>query len=60
MSDTIDQLVRRFEDGKLTRRELVMALSALVLMRPEARGQTADERATDLREHDESRHAHRF
>ncbi len=41
MSATIDQLVRRFEDGKLTRRELVMALSALVLMRPEARGQTS-------------------
>ena len=39
MSETIEHLVRRFEDGQLTRRELVMALSALVLMRPEARAQ---------------------
>ena len=39
MSETIDQLVRKFEDGKMTRRQLVMALSALVLMRPEAQAQ---------------------
>ena len=41
MSETIDHLVRKFEDGKVTRRELVMALSALVLMRPEARAQAS-------------------
>ena len=33
MSETIDQLVRRFENGGLTRRELVIALSSLVAMR---------------------------
>ena len=41
MNETIDQLVRKFEDGKVTRRELVMALSALVLIRPEARAQAS-------------------
>ena len=39
MSETIDQLVRKFEDGKMTRRQLVMALSTLVLMRQEAQAQ---------------------
>ena len=36
MSNVIDQLVRRFEDGGMTRRELVLALGALVMARPAA------------------------
>lgn len=32
--DTIDQLVRQFERGGLTRRELVVALSGLIALRP--------------------------
>ena len=36
MGEMIEQLVRRYEGGKLTRRELVLSLSALVLARPEA------------------------
>ena len=39
MSDTIDQVAGRPEEGTLTRRELVVALSALVLVPPEARAQ---------------------
>lgn len=37
MSEIIEQLVRRFEGGQMTRRELVLSLSALVM----ARGSTA-------------------
>ena len=39
MGKMIEQLVRRYEGGKLTRRELVLSLSALVLARPEASAQ---------------------
>ncbi len=42
MSETIAQVVRRFEEGKLTRRELALALSALLLMPSEARAQETD------------------
>ncbi len=39
MGEMIEQLVRRYEGGKLTRRELVLSLSALLLARPEASAQ---------------------
>ena len=34
MSAGIEQLVKRYEGGGMTRRELVLALSALVMARP--------------------------
>ena len=34
MSAAIEQLVKRYEGGGMTRRELVLALSALVVARP--------------------------
>ena len=34
MSAAIEQLVKRYEGGGMTRRELVLALSALVMARP--------------------------
>ena len=36
---TIESLVRRFEDGQLTRRELVLSLFALLLLQSEAEAQ---------------------
>ena len=36
MSETVERLVRRYEGGRMTRRELVLALSALVAARPAA------------------------
>jgi catechol 2,3-dioxygenase-like lactoylglutathione lyase family enzyme len=39
MSEIIEQLVNRFAGGQLTRRELVVSLSALVLARSEAAAQ---------------------
>ena len=39
MSEVIEQLVRRFEDGQLTRRELVLLLAGLLLVRPAAAAQ---------------------
>ena len=36
MSAAIEQLVKRYEKGRMTRRELVVALSALVVARPAA------------------------
>ena len=39
MSEMIEQLVRRYEGGQLTRRELVLSLSALLLVRREAAAQ---------------------
>ena len=38
MSEMIEQLVRRFEGGRLSRRELVLSLSALLLMQEKPRG----------------------
>ena len=34
MSEMVDRLVRRYEGGQMTRRELVVALSALMVARP--------------------------
>ncbi len=39
MSEMIEQLVRRYDGGQLTRRELVLSLGALLLARPEASAQ---------------------
>ena len=39
MSEIIDRLVGRYEGGQLTRRELVLSLSALLVARPEAAAQ---------------------
>ena len=36
MSEVVDRLVRRYEGGQMTRRELVVALSALMMARPAA------------------------
>ena len=38
MSEVVDRLVRRYEGGQMTRRELVVALSALMMARPAAGG----------------------
>ena len=38
MSEMVDRLVRRYEGGQMTRRELVVALSALMMARPAAGG----------------------
>ena len=47
MSAAIEQLVKRYEGGGMTRRELVLALSALVMARP-AGGAAARRRSRGL------------
>ena len=41
MSEMIEQLVRRFEGGRLSRRELVLSLSALLLMQEKPKGEAS-------------------
>ena len=48
MSAGIEQLVKRYEGGGMTRRELVLALSALVMARP-AGGAAAQQGAAPIR-----------
>ena len=48
MSAAIEQLVKRYEGGGMTRRELVLALSALVLARP-AGGAAAQQAPAPIR-----------